>query len=389
MASKIKTKIKCDIAICGAGLAGLSLAYLAVKSGVWLDQEIVIVDNNSKTKNDRTWSFWKKEATGFDHLIFKSWNRLSVYASSGDKLPLDIGNYSYNSIHSIDFYSEAFNFLSACKNVRFYYEHVVHLKSEGVNCFLETTNYLITSAYVFNSIYNKPKLKSATQYFLQHFKGVMIQASSLNLNPDEATLMDFRTGQEHGTSFFYALPLAKDQLFLEYTIFSKRLLKQQAYDLKIEAYIKDILQISDFEILSDEFGVIPMTDHRFTRFEGNIINIGTIGGDTRGATGYTFSNVQKTVARIVKQWKLAKNPFFKDEVINRKHHLYDATLLNVLDSGSYPGDKLFFDLFRNTKANDVFAFLDAETNLLTDLKIIKSLKPLPFIQAMAKVLAKI
>jgi lycopene beta-cyclase len=388
MASKIKTKIKCDIIICGAGLSGLSLAYQAIKSDVWLDLEIVIIDNNSKTKNDRTWSFWKKGPTSFDHLIFKSWDRLAVYANAGEKLSLETGNYTYNSIRSIDFYNEAFSFLSACKNVRFYYEDVVKVESEISACVVETTNLRITSAYVFNSIFKNPKLKSGKQYFLQHFKGIVIESPSLHLNPEEATLMDFRTGQEHGTSFFYTLPITENQLFLEYTIFSKSLIQPIKYDQKIHTYIKDVLKISDYEVLSDEYGVIPMTDHQFNRFVGNIINIGTIGGDTRGATGYTFSNVQKTTSKILRHWKRTKNPFFTGEVINKKHRLYDATLLNVLDSGSYPGDKMFVDLFKNTSAKVVFAFLDGETHLREDFKIIKSLKPLPFIKAMAKVLTR-
>jgi len=388
MASKIKTKIKCDIVICGAGLSGLSLAYQALKLGIWLNQNIIIVDQSSKTKDDRTWSFWKKEATFFDQLISKSWSSLSIYSQTGDRLSLNIGGYKYHSIRSIDFYNECFDYLSACKNVRFYFDEIIEVRQEHSNCSVRTLQYDFACKYVFNSIYNKPSLQLNKQYFLQHFKGVLIESPDLQLQTDLATLMDFRTGQEHGTTFFYALPFSKNQLFLEYTIFSKQLLKPGDYDLKIATYIKDVLKISNYKIISDEFGVIPMTDHRFKRFEGNIVNIGTIGGDTRGATGYTFSTVQKTVSRILDQWKADNNPFFKREVISSKHHLYDATLLNVLNSGGYPGEKLFVDLFRSTEAKDVFAFLDAETTIWEDLKIIKSLKPLPFVKAMVKVLTK-
>jgi lycopene beta-cyclase len=386
MASKIKTKLKFDITICGAGLAGLSLAYQAIKAGVWQNEEIVIVDKNSKTNNDRTWSFWKKADVNFEDLIFKRWNQLAVYSNTGEKLPLETGKYTYNSIRSIDFYNEAFNFLSACKNVRFYYEEILDVRSVGTSCYVDTASYQFVSTYVFNSLFKTPDLKTGAQYFLQHFKGVLIKSSLLNLNQDEATLMDFRTGQEQGTTFFYALPVKEDQLFLEYTIFSKELLKPYEYDRKIEVYIKDILKITEYEILSDEYGVIPMTDHRFVRFNGNIINIGTIGGDTRGATGYTFMNVQKTVSKIIEHWKLNNDPFYTDNVINKRHRIYDATLLNVLDSGRYPGNTLFIDLFKNTKASDVFAFLDGETSFKKDLSIIKSLKSLPFIKAMVKII---
>ncbi len=129
-----------------------------------------------------------------------------------------------------------------------------------------------------------------------------------------------------------------------------------------------------------------MTDHCFTRFESNIIHIGTIGGDTRGATGYTFTNVQKTITKILAAWDVNRSPFFVQEHISKKHHLYDATLLNVLNGQQYAGHTLFCDLFKNTDARYVFAFLDGETNIFQDLKIITSLRPLPFIKAMTSVL---
>jgi lycopene beta-cyclase len=386
MASKIKTKIKCDILICGAGLAGLSLAYQALKSGSWSDQEVLIFDTSSKTQNDRTWSFWKKAPMAFDHLIFMSWNNLSVFTNSGQQLRLETEDYTYNSIRGIDFYNETFSFLSACRNVKFYYEEILDLRSESASCYAETENYQVTAKYAFNSIFKKPILKSKDQYFLQHFKGVILKSSSQVLDLNEAYLMDFRTGQEHGTTFFYTLPLSADELFIEYTLFSKFVLKQEVYDERIDAYIKDVLKISEYNVISDEYGVIPMTNYRFKRFDGNVVNIGTIGGDTRGATGYTFTNVQKTVRNILKSWDSHKHPFFKKESINFKHHLYDATLLNVLDEQEYAGHELFSDIFRNSKAADVFAFLDAASSTFQELKIISSLKPLPFIKAMTKVL---
>jgi lycopene beta-cyclase len=386
MASKIKTKINCDILICGAGLAGLSLAYRALKSGSWSDQEILIFDNSSKTQNDRTWSFWKKAPMAFDHLIFKSWNNLSVFMNSGKQLRLETEDYTYNSIRSIDFYDETFSFLSACRNVKFYYEEILNLHSESGSCYAETENYQVTARYAFNSIFKKPVLKAKDQYFLQHFKGVIIKTSSQLLDLNEAYLMDFRTGQEHGATFFYTLPLSADELFIEYTLFTKFLLKKETYDERIAVYIKDVLKIAQYHVVSDEYGVIPMTNYRFSRFNGNVVNIGTIGGDTRGATGYTFTNVQKTVTNILESWGKHKHPFFKKENINFKHHLYDATLLNVLDEQKYAGHKLFTDLFRNAKAADVFAFLDATSTAFQELSIITSLKPLPFIKAMTKVL---
>ncbi|MGN7205959.1 lycopene cyclase family protein [Pedobacter sp. SAFR-022] len=385
MGGKVKEQLNCDILICGAGLAGLSLAYRALKKGIWQRERIIIVDPIVKRENDKTWSFWQKTSGDFDDLIYKSWPRLLVFSNSGEEIPLNTGSYCYHSIRSVDFYEHVLAYLTSLENVQFLNERIVTLTSDHDCCRADTEYHTIKSVFAFNSIYKKPKLTNTAQYFLQHFKGVVIESSEVTMNKDVAYLMDYRTSQEHGTTFFYTLPLGSGKLFVEYTLFSKSLLDQVSYDQAISTYIKDILKLKKYKITHTEFGIIPMTDHQFERKHGNIINIGTIGGDTRGATGYTFTNVQKTISRILSSWKASEKPLPIKEGINAKQRMYDAILLNVLDDERYKGHELFCDLFRNAPADYIFKFLDAESSLSEDLRIILSLKPLPFVKALVKV----
>lgn len=386
MGGTIKKEIRCDLLICGAGLAGLSLVYRALKAGLWQQQTIIIVTPTAQRENDKTWSFWKKDAGVFDELISKSWNQLSVFCNAGEQIQLNTGDYSYNTIRSIDFYEHVLSYLHTQENVQFFYEQVLSLDTNAFSCIAKTDYHFIRSVYAFNSIFELPKLREGQQYFLQHFKGVIIEVNALNMHVDEAYLMDYRTGQEHGTTFFYTLPLSSTSLFVEYTLFSKVLLEQDLYDLAIENYIKDVLKIKSYNITHTEVGVIPMTDHHFQRTRGNIINIGTIGGDTRGATGYTFINIQKTISEILHVWEISNSPIPIKESISAKHKLYDSILLNVLDRREYAGHELFCDLFKNTDACKIFEFLDAESSLLKDLRIILSLRPLPFVKAVKNAL---
>jgi lycopene beta-cyclase len=87
-------------------------------------------------------------------------------------------------------------------------------------------------------------------------------------------------------------------------------------------------------------------------------------------------------------WKANGTPFFRKEAIGKKHQLYDATLLQVLDGGTYKGHQIFEDLFTGTKAETVFAFLDAKSSLFEELNLISSLKPIPFLKAMISVLLR-
>jgi lycopene beta-cyclase len=387
MASRVKQSGYFDIIIAGAGLAGLSLLYRAMQAGTWNDLKILVLDVPIAEKPDRTWSFWAKGPGPFDPIVCKQWANLLFVTHKGRKIPLHLNGYTYNSILSSDFHAFTLAYLSDCTNVTFSYEEVLSMETAVDHCTVQTALAYYTSKYVFNAIYKKPSLKTGEQYFLQHFKGLMIKTGRHQFDPDEASLMDFRTGQEHGTSFFYALPFKDNELFVEYTVFSKAVLDQAAYDKKIKEYIENVLKVASYEVTKTEYGVIPMTDHVFPRFNGNIVNIGSAGGDTRGATGYTYSNVQKTVEKILQSWTETQTPFFKVENVGIKHQLYDGTLLRVLDAGQYKGHQIFEDLFSRTKADRVFSFLDAETNIIADLSIITSLRPMPFLKAMTSVLA--
>jgi len=375
------SEIRCDILICGGGLAGLSLLYRAMKAGVWTSENIIVVDRTEKKEHDKIWSFWKKGRIDFEEIIYHQWDNLFFFSNTGDKTGLQTRGYTYNSIRSIDFYQYVLPYLYQFKNITFVKADVTAVSSSNGECRLVTSEQTYTAKYLFNSVYHQPLLLKEEQYFLQHFKGWRIKTDSEIPPVSSAYLMDFRTGQEHGTTFFYTLPMAQNELFIEYTLFTKSLLQQEEYDDKIRIYLAEILKIDDYEKVEEEFGVIPMTDHVFKRFDDHIIYIGTAGGDTRASTGYTFMNTQKTISKILDAYKQYGNPFFKDENTSLKHQLYDSTLLNVLDKGKYKGHQLFSDLFSKSPAYFIFPFLDAEASIFQDIQIMKSLRVMPFLKS--------
>ncbi|MET1056219.1 MAG: lycopene cyclase family protein [Pedobacter sp.] len=378
--------IKCDILICGAGMAGLSLLYRAMKAGIWEGQRIIVVDRSDKGTNDKTWSFWKKDDSCFEELILHKWHQLVFFSNDGSRVALNSGGYTYNSIRSIDFYNYVLSYLRTFSSISFVQSDITSVVSSGDQCILNTAEHTYIATYLFNSIYHQPEPSPKGQYFLQHFKGVKIKTRNAIPPLSEAWLMDFRTGQQNGTTFFYTLPMADDELFVEYTLFSKSVLTMDEYDQQIKKYIREILHIDQYEVLENEYGIIPMTDHLFKRFDGNIIHIGTAGGDTRASTGYTFTNTQKTIGKILLSFQAEGHPFFKEENTGLKQQLYDATLLDVLAQNEYKGHQLFSDLFKKAPAYRIFAFLDGETSILQDIFIMKSLKKLPFMQSFATAL---
>ncbi len=100
----------------------------------------------------------------------------------------------------------------------------------------------IFAEYIFNSIvFLKPELKKKEYYLLQHFKGWIIETENPVFNSSEATLMDFRVSQQHGTTFVYVMPFSATKALVEYTLFTEKLLDPLQYDEGLKEYIKELL----------------------------------------------------------------------------------------------------------------------------------------------------
>lgn len=361
-----------DIIIAGAGLAGRSLAYRALQGGQWAQQRVLILDKGPKTSNDRTWCFWSKKPVPFADIAYRDWPHLHFYSNQGDHLPLQAAPYHYQMIRSKDFYAHTDAYLQEHPQVTWSYAPITAWGNQPEGVWVETAEARYTGAYLFNSIYHPPTVPPGRQYFLQHFKGLILEVAQLPISLDHIHLMDFRTPQNRGAAFFYTLPLDEHRLFVEYTLFSKSLLAEAEYDAALEVYLREVLTLPHYTIEDTEFGIIPMTDIPLPRQEGRIFNLGTAGGDTRPSTGYTFTNTQKTIGRLLEHWQQRGYPALPQENISRWVQLLDATLLRVLDQGKYPGHQIFYDLFRHQPAHQVFDFLEGDSNWWQELSIMRS-----------------
>ncbi len=354
-----------------------------MRSKAFADKQILIVDKKQKDRNDRTWCFWEQDEGVFQSIVSKEWQQLYFYSDTVSK-QLEIEPYKYKLIRGLDFYTYCINFLSQFSNVQWLTAPVDEIVNEQGVVLVKAGSNVFKSKYVFNSIiFEKPTLKTNEYWLLQHFKGWYIKTSSGTFNSNSATLMDFRCSQENGTTFFYVLPISDSEALLEYTLFSKDLLKQEQYDAALKDYIANTLSIHEYQVTEEEFGIIPMSNYSFPPVDGNIINIGTAGGQTKGSSGYTFRFIQKSVQRIVECLATAGKPegFIKQD---KRFQFYDSVLLNILQHQTLQGADIFSDLFKKNKADSVLKFLDNETSLAEELKIISSLPTLPFAKAALK-----
>lgn len=370
-----------DYIFLGAGCASLSIIMRMVNSKKFDQKKILLVDRERKTKNDRTWCFWEQEAGFFEDIVYRKWSTL-LFKTDGISMPLKMDGYQYKMIKGIDFYEKCFSVIKSRENIDITYGEIsfkeddelttIKINNEVLDRNKETT--------VLNSLYLPSAKRTDKFYLLQHFKGWVIDTLAGSFEEEQATLMDFRVGQNNGTTFVYVLPLSSTKALVEYTLFTKNLLPPGDYDAGLKNYVEKFLGLRDYAIKEEESGVIPMTNAVFPFFKNGMYYIGTAGGQTKASTGYTFRFIQKQANAIAEEL-ISKNKLSKNKKTKSRFLFYDSTLLHILSKNTLQGKTIFSLLFKNNNAGKVLKFLDNETTLAEEIKLLNSLPKKVFLKA--------
>jgi len=358
--------------ITGAGCAGLSLLMRMLQHPFFDDKKILVIDQSKKITNDRTWCFWEKEPGIFEPIIHHQWARVNFFSGRYSSI-LDLSPYQYKMIQGIDLYSYVKEASDTRTNIEWRYEIVKSVNSNTDMATVELETKSFTADYIFNSILlEQPKVSKGKYYLRQHFKGWVIETKEPHFDPALATFMDFRVSQKHGTTFIYLMPTSSTSALVEYTLFTESLLEKEEYETALREYISSYLHITDYTIIHEEFGVIPMTNMQFPSQEGRVIYTGIAGGQAKGSSGYVFQFIQKRATQIIESLVTGKQLSLPVTWTDKKFHLYDSVLLNVLHNRKMNGDEIFSRIFQKNPPRRVLRFLDNESNLREDLQIMRS-----------------
>jgi lycopene beta-cyclase len=374
-----------DYIIAGGGCAGLSLAYALAHSPLQ-DRRVLIVDREAKAKNDRTWSYWTDHANQFDHIVLKNWQKITFIGDDYHHVS-QLEQYRYQTIRGEDFYREIKEKIASKPNFSWLFGEVAQVADQGDTALVEVNGQQFTAHYVFDSLYRPEQYgpHAADYHFtLQHFKGYVVRTPQPAFDPETITMFDFRTEQKDGAFFFYVLPFTADTALVEYTGFSKGLLPLDEYDAELRAYLRDTLQLTDYEIIEEEFGAIPMTDYAFPAREGRVVKIGVQGGQSKPSTGYAFYRIQQQVAALVKSLAETGAPFAVPRP-KPQFRAYDSLLLNILHRDGEQIKPIFTQMFARNPIERILRFLNEDSSLYEDLCIITSVPPKPFLQAIRNV----
>ena len=352
----------------GSGLSALMTVYEMVLSGKFEDKTILLIDENSKKANDRTWCFWDDKSL-YDDLASAKWNA-AWFKNEHFERQLNLHPYQYKMVNGLDFYNRVFELISKEKNITFLNQKVVSFEESGHRCEVKTNSESFTCNQIFNSIFNPELVNNQTKYpFLrQHFIGWFIKSKETVFNPECATFMDFSVDQKSNTRFMYVLPASETEALIEYTLFSNDLLPETEYENEIKNYIQK-LGITEYKIIEKEQGNIPMTSYPFWKHNTkNILNIGSAGGWTKASTGYTFKNTTKKSKEVVAF--LSKESDFTKFHKKNKFWFYDLLLLDILDQKNHLGSTIISAMFEKGNSTVIFKFLDEETSFWEDLQVI-------------------
>lgn len=373
-----------DYIIAGSGCAGLSLLAQLMRSAPLRHKRILLIDQAIKDKNDHTWCFWEKEEGPFESIVHRSWDKALFHGDHFSR-QLHFAPYRYKMIRSIDLYKHMQIQIDACPDITTLYGTVTSIISTPEKATVVVNDVTYTATYVFTSI-PKPLVKQPHKhYLLQHFMGWVIRTDKPAFDPSAATLMDFRVGQIHGTSFVYTLPLSTNTALVEYTLFSKATLPEAEYEQALRQYITRNVACEKYEILETEYGIIPMTNHRFPQQEQRIVYVGGAGGQTKASTGYTFRFIQQQSSEIVAALEQGKTKLTHKP--SSRFHFYDSILLHILSEDELDGKAIFSRLFRRNTPAQVLKFLDNDTSLWEDLKLVMTLQKRTFLKAAMKELS--
>ncbi len=378
-----------DYIICGGGMAGLSLAYY-LKNSKLADKSVLIIEPQEKNTNDRTWAFWEREVNTFESFLIKKWDNVQLIDANGNKQMLDMGGYQYKLLRGKDFYDFVNADLQRHQPIEWLKDTVTSIKDNANSVVVETTDgQAYEATLVFDSTYQLNLTQPLNHNLLQHFKGYVVRTAQAAFNPDVPVLMNFNIDQKQDCRFMYLLPLDAHTALVEYTIFSETLLPSDDYDAALRDYLNNDLQLPEYQVLEEEFGVIPMSDVPTTeRPSPRVVRIGTAGGYTNPATGYTFANTQRKLKKLVENLEQTGSPKIEASIFDNRFRFYASVLLNVLEQKRHSAADIFAMLYRKNPPARVFSFLDGHTSLAEELKIMNSVPRGKFLAAVGAVMIR-
>jgi lycopene beta-cyclase len=375
-------RLDADVVVCGAGMAGLSLAVHLLALDGTPDAlpggaRVVLVEPRTHYVHDRTWCFFDVVPHPFGQAVAHAWPRWRV-REGGRSVDRAAPGVRYVHVPGARFYEAALSRLrEAGPRIELRLGTAVHdVVDRGAFVEVHTSAGTLRAALCMDG--RPPSLSGAADdgrvRLLQHFGGRVVRASRDAFEPDVATLMDFDVDRSRGLAFVYVLPFSRREALVESTYFSARTLPPEVYRDDVTAYLRARYRdCIDFDIVSEESGVIPMWDARFElQPSPRVTRLGLAGGLAKPSTGYAFLAVQRwsaAFAPMISRSIRSRRPAVAPPVRPAHTAAIDAVFLGFLASTPEQAPATFYRLFERVPADVLVRFLSETSRPHEDVRV--------------------
>lgn len=399
-----------SIIVIGGGAAGLSLAYYLSRLCPTADFSCTIVDPDSKTENDRTWSYWG-DVFDFDHLAEHRWSAVRMVDQHGAaEARFGNGRYGrpgYRFIPAHRFYQAVRTVIAADPRFRWIRGRAEGVRPSGAGAVVDLVTPGGRQSLACNTVVDtvfggtkQPNDGGRSAPWVQSFVGWEIVATGAQWDPTVMTLMDF-TGAHGGEplEFFYTLPMGTQRALVEITTVDTAAPDFWDLEERLETHVNGRIGPLGWKIQRRERGSIPLfQDRRPGGGDGSgpVVALGVAAGAARPSTGYAFRSIVETSRATVEHYRrtgvlaVPTAPTDRDRAFRRRRgRFYDAVFMEVLRSEPTVLPRALTNLFRRNPPERVLRFLEGRSSLIQELGIVFSLPWGPFLRALGRLLTRV
>ncbi|WP_062530646.1 lycopene cyclase family protein [Demequina rhizosphaerae] len=366
-----------DAVIVGAGAAGLSLAAHLAAAG-WGD-DVLLLDDGAQPLEDRTWAWWSTGGGLLDRAASTVIGAADV-AGDGWARRLPLAPYAYRVVTGPDLAAAVARLLAPRPGYRRLpgTARSLAVDDTGVQVAYEDPDgraRAVRARWVFDSVGPGAPTPVPDPEARLDFLGLHVETDADVFEPGVVTLMDFRTAQDDGVAFVYAVAASARSALVERTVYAAPAASPPSHDGHLEDYLRDVVGARDHRIVSREEGSIPLRSSPPAHPAGPVIPIGARAGMIKAGTGYAFGRIQRHSAAIAAALAAGRYPG-RAAPHRRWARTQDAALLRVMRGDPAAARAFLEALLTRNPGPRILAFLDEDLPPREHVRLYATL-PLP------------
>ena len=371
-----------DVVVAGGGLSGLSLvAHLAASR--WRDRSVLLVDDAEHRPGAVRWGSWTDRPGLLDAAVSRWYEQVRVHAAGTDRV-VPLGRYRYRSVRRGDLYRVVHELLVDRTGFVTRRGRVEAVVDGPDHAEVLVDGHRVETAWAFDSVTPPPAGREPDARLA--FTGWEVECARPVFDADTPVLFDFRTAQAAGPAFVYVLPDDRHRALVELTAFVPYRLAPPSPATRGDAlaeYLDTVLHCGEFRVECEESAVLPLNVRPPQEARRRVRAIGARAGLVKASTGYAYERIQRDSDRIAASMTEWDSPSAATPA-HRRHRLLDAVMLEALDHDPGLLEGMFARLFLRNPAERVLRFLDEDSGVGEELRLIAALPPAPYLRAAAR-----